>query len=163
MPTSIRYSDTLRQQAIALSRQGKGYKAVANALCLPRDTVRNWIVSYRKTGRTESVQTTGQLRTAPSFQRREEQYAAARRAYETSQESLLSIARKHGLNYNNLRNFLQQYHPESALLHAYVKRSAELQQQLAEQMRELQKTGNHLLQQMREELDAQLLRLHSAG
>ena len=159
MPTSIRYPDTLRQQAVALSRKGKGYKAIARALDLPRDTVRNWIVSYRTTGRTESVQTTGQLRTAPSFRAREERYAKAREEYETSSASLLSIAQKHGLTYNNLRNFLQQYHPESALLHAYVKKSAELQAQLAEQMATIQKTGDQLLQQMRQELDAQLARL----
>ena len=159
MPSSIRYPDTLRQQAVALSRKGKGYKAIARALDLPRDTVRNWIVSYRTTGRTESVQTTGQLRTAPSFRAREERYAKAREEYETSSASLLSIAQKHGLTYNNLRNFLQQYHPESALLHAYVKKSAELQAQLAEQMATIQKTGDQLLQQMRQELDAQLARL----
>ena len=159
MPTSIRYPDTLRQQAVALSRKGKGYKAIARALDLPRDTVRNWIVSYRATGRTESVQTTGQLRTAPSFRAREERYAAAREEYETTSASLLSIAQKHGLTYNNLRNHLQQYHPESALLHAYVKKSAELQEQLAEQMANIQKTGDQLLQQMRQELDAQLARL----
>lgn len=159
MPTSIRYPDTLRQQAVALSRKGKGYKAIARALDLPRDTVRNWVVSYRTTGRTESVQTTGQLRTAPSFRAREERYAAAREEYETTSASLLSIAQKHGLTYNNLRNFLQQYHPESALLHAYVKKSAELQAQLAKQMATIQKTGDQLLQQMRQELDAQLARL----
>ena len=159
MPTSTRYPDTLRQQAIALSRKGKGYKAVARALGVPRDTARNWIVSYRTTGRTESVQTTGQLRTAPSFRAREERFTKAREEYETTSASLLSIAQKHGLNYNNLRNFLQQYHPESALLHAYVKKSAELQMQLAEQMANIQKTGNQLLQQMRQELDAQLARL----
>ena len=159
MPGSIRYPDTLRQQAVALSRKGKGYKAIARALDLPRDTVRNWVVSYRTTGRTESVQTTGQLRTAPSFRAREERYAKAREEYETTSASLLSIAQKHCLTYNNLRNFLQQYHPESALLHAYVKKSAELQEQLAEQMANIQKTGDQLLQQMRQELDAQLARL----
>ena len=159
MPTSIRYPDTLRQQAVELSRKGKGYKAIARALGLKRDTVRNWIVSYRATGRTESVQTTGQFRTAPSFRAREERYAKAREEYETSSASLLSIAQKHGLTYNNLRNFLQQYHPESALLHAYAKRAGELQDQLAEQMANIQKTGNQLLQQMRQELDAQLARL----
>lgn len=34
-------------------------------------------------------------------------YAKAREEYETSTESLLSIAKKHGVNYNNLRHFLQ--------------------------------------------------------
>ena len=159
MPSTTRYPDALRQQAVALSPSGKGYKAIARALGLPRDTVRNWIVSYRTTGRTESVHSTGQLRTAPSFRAREERFAKARQEYESSSASLLSIAQKHGLNYNNLRNFLQQYHPESALLHAYVKRTGELQEQLARQIDDLQKTGNQLLQQMRQELDAQLARL----
>ena len=159
MPTSTRYPDSLRQQAIALHREGKGYKAIGRELGLARDTVRNWIASYRLTGRTESVQTTGQLRNGPSYRRREERFAAAREEYETTSASLLAIAQKHGLNYNNLRNFLQQYHPESALLHAYVKKTAELQAQLAEQMATIQKTGDQLLQQMRQELDAQLARL----
>ena len=148
MPSTTRYPDALRQQAVDLSRKGKGYKAIARALGLPRDT-----------GRTESVHSTGQLRTAPSFRAREERFAKARQEYESSSASLLSIAQKHGLNYNNLRNFLQQYHPESALLHAYVKRTGELQEQLARQIDDLQKTGNQLLQQMRQELDAQLARL----
>lgn len=153
------YPDTLRQQAVDLSRKGKGYKAIARELGLPRDTVRNWIVSYRTTGRTESVHSTGQLRTAPSFQAREERFAKARQEYESSSASLLSIAQKHGLNYNNLRNFLQQHHPESTLLHAYAKRTGELQEQLARQIEDLQKTGNQLLQQMHEELESQLARL----
>ena len=153
------YPDTLRQQAIALYLQGKGYKTISHELGLSRDTVRNWIASYRATGRTESVKTTGQLRNGPSYRKREERFAAAREEYETTSASLLSIAQKHGLNYNNLRNFLQQYHPESALLHAYVKRTGELQEQLARQIDDLQKTGNQLLQQMRQELDAQLARL----
>lgn len=59
MPGSTRYPDALRKQAIALSNQGKGYKAVARALGVPRDTVRSWVQSYRLTGRTESVHTTG--------------------------------------------------------------------------------------------------------
>ena len=61
MPVTVKYPDALRQQAIALHQQGKGYKA---------------------------------------------------------------IAQKHGLNYNNLRNYLLHNHPESALLHAYAKKSA---------------------------------------
>ena len=121
MRTAVKYPDALRQQAVALSQQGKGYKAIASALGLSRDTVRNWISSYRLTGRTESVQTTGQLRNGPSYQKREERFAAAREEYETSSASLLAIARKHGLNYNNFRNYLLSNHPESALLHAYAK------------------------------------------
>ncbi|MBQ6952287.1 MAG: transposase [Bacteroidales bacterium] len=113
MPGSIRYPDSLRQQAIALSRKGKGYKAISTELGIKRDTVRSWITTYRLTGRTESVQVTGQMRTVQLAQQ-EEQYAKAREEYETSTESLLSIAKKHGLNYNNLRHFLQQHHPESA-------------------------------------------------
>ena len=128
MPALVKYPDSLRQQAIALYRQGKGYKAIGHELGLTRDTVRNWIASYRATGRTESVQTTGQLRNGPSYQKREECYTAAREEYETTSASLLAIAQKHGLNYNNLRNYLLSNHPESALLHAYAKKSAKMQQ-----------------------------------
>ena len=119
-----RYPDTLRQQAIALSNQGKGYKAVARALGVPRDTVRSWVLRYRLTGRTESVQTTGQQRV---LEEREALYASAREEYERTPLPLRTIAQKHGLNYFNFRNFLQQHHPESALLHSYAKRTAELQ------------------------------------
>ena len=163
MPTSTRYPDTLRQQAVALSRKGKGYKAIARELGLPRDTVRNWIVSYRTTGRTESVHTTGQLRTAPSFQAREERFAKAREEYETTSASLLAIAQKHGLNYNNFRNYLLSNHPESALLHAYAKKSAKMQQVMDAQMAAIRQQGEEYLAQMREELTAQLQRLHRTG
>lgn len=162
MPTT-RYPDTLRQQAVALSQQGKGYKAIASALGLPRDTVRNWISSYRLTGRTESVQTTGQLRNGPSYQKREERYAAAREEYETTSASLLAIAQKHGLNYNNLRNYLLSNHPESALLHAYAKKSAKMQQVMDAQMAAIRQQGEEYLAQMREELTVQLQRLHRTG
>ena len=162
MPTT-RYPDTLRQQAVALSQQGKGYKAIASALGLSRDTVRNWIASYRATGRTESVQTTGQLRNGPSYQKREERFAAAREEYETTSASLLAIAQKHGLNYNNLRNYLLSNHPESALLHAYAKKSAKMQQVMDAQMAAIRQQGEEYLAQMREELTAQLQRLHRTG
>jgi transposase-like protein len=163
MPSSTRYPDALRQQAIALYRQGKGYKAIASALGLSRDTVRNWISSYRLTGRTESVQTTGQLRNGPSYQKREERFAAAREEYETSSASLLAIAQKHGLNYNNLRNYLLSNHPESALLHAYAKKSAKMQQVMDAQMAAIRQQGEEYLAQMREELTVQLQRLHRTG
>ena len=153
---SVRYPDTLRQQAVALSREGKGYKAIASALGVPRDTVRGWVKSYRLTGRTLSVQNTGQLR---SVEEREALYRAAREEYENSSATLQTIARRHGLNYYNLRYFLQQHHPESALLHGYAKRTAALEAALADQMASLQKTGNELLRQMREDLNEQLQRI----
>ena len=158
----VRYPDTVRQQAIALSNQGKGYKAIATELELRRDTVRNWITTYRRTGRTESVQVTGQMRVAQLAQQ-EALYAGAREEYENSSESLLAISRKHGVNYNNLRNFLQQHHPESALLHSYAKRTAELRRALAAQMADLERTGEELLQQLRADLDAQLSRLRQTA
>ena len=156
MPTAARYPDSLRQQAIALSNQGKGYKAVARALGVPRDTVRSWVQSYRLTGRTESVQTTGQLR---PVEEREALYQAAREEYENTPIPLRTIAQKHGLNYFNFRYFLQQYHPESALLHGYAKRAAALQAALDAQLVSLQQTGEQLLRQLKEDLDGQLLRI----
>ena len=159
MPSSIRYPDSLRQQVIALSRKGKGYKAISTELELPRDTVRNWIIAYRRTGRTESVQSTGQFRDNPSFLKREERFAPARKEYETTDASLLSIAKKYGHPYNNLRNHLQQYHPESALLHSYVKCSAVIRKEMQQQITSLQETGEAILSQMKEELETQLSRL----
>ncbi len=159
MPGSIRYPDSLRQQVIALSRKGKGYKAISTELELPRDTVRNWITAYRRTGRTESVQSTGQFRDNPSFLKREERFAPARKEYETTDASLLSIAKKYGHPYNNLRNHLQQYHPESALLHSYVKCTAVIRKEMQLQITSLQETGEAILSQMKEELETQLSRL----
>ena len=156
MAVTTRYSDTVRQQAVALSREGKGYKAIASALGVPRDTVRSWVQSYRLTGRTESVHTTGQLR---PMEEREALYAKAREEYENSSTPLRTIAQRHGLNYFNLRYFLQQYHPESALLHGYAKRSAALQAALDAQLASLQQTGEQLLRQLKEDLDGQLLRI----
>ena len=162
MPATVRYPDSLRQQAIALYLQGKGYKAIGHQLGLTRDTVRNWIASYRLTGRTESVQTTGQLRNGPSYQRREERFAAAREEYDNSSASLLAIAQKHGLNYNNLRNYLLRNHPESTLLHTYAKQSAKMQASIDVQMAAIQQQGDEFLAQMREELASQLQRLRSS-
>ena len=156
MPTSVRYSDALRQQAIALSNQGKGYKAIATELDLRRDTVRNWITTYRRTGRTESVQTTGQQR---PVEEREALYAKAREEYENTPVPLRTIAQKHGLNYFNLRYFLQQHHPESALLHGYAKRASALQAALDAQLASLQQTGDALLRQLKDDLDGQLQRM----
>ena len=79
------------------------------------------------------MQVTGQMRTVQLAQQ-EALYAKAQEEYETSTESLLSIAKKHGVNYNNLRHFLQQHHPESALLHGYVKRTATLRASLEAQI-----------------------------
>lgn len=158
MPSIVKYPDAVRQQVIALYQGGKGYKAISSALGLPRDTVRNWIMSYRLTGRTEAVQTTGKLRNAPSFQNREELYAAAREEYENSSDSLLSIARKHGLEYRNLRNFLQQYHPESALLHTYIKQAAVFQETLDRQRTQLDQMEKEFLGQLKESLDKEILR-----
>ena len=152
--------DALRQQAIALHLQGKGYRAIGHELGLTRDTVRNWIASYRLTGRNESVQTTGQLRSGPSFRKREERYAAAREEYETTSASLLAIARKHGLNYNNFRNYLLHNHPESSLLHTYAKQSAKIQASMDAQMAAIRQQGEECLTQMREELSTQLQRLN---
>ena len=156
MAVTTRYSDTVRQQAVALSREGKGYKAIASALGVPRDTVRSWVQSYRLTGRTESVHTTGQLR---PMEEREALYAKAREEYENSSTPLRTIAQRHGLNYFNLRYFLQQYHPESALLHGYTKRTAALQAALDAQLASLQQTGDQLMRQLKEDLDGQLLRI----
>ena len=153
-----RYPDTLRQQAIALSNQGKGYKAVARALGVPRDTVRSWVLRYRLTGRTESVQTTGQQR---PVEEREALYAKAREEYENTPLPLRTIAQRHGLNYFNFRYFLQQYHPESALLHGYAKRATALQAALDAQLASLQQTGDALLRQLRDDLDGQLQRFRA--
>ena len=156
-----RYPDALRQQVIDLYSQGKGYKAIGRQLGLSRDTVRNWIASYRLTGRTESVQTTGILRNGPAYQKKEERFAAVREEYESSSTSLLAIAQKHGLNYHNLRNYLQRHHPESALMHTFAKKSAQLQAMMEDQMNAIRQQGEEILAQMREELTSQLQRLQS--
>lgn len=136
MPTSTRYPDTLRQQAIALSQKGKGYKAIAAALGVPRDTVRSWILRYRESGQLGTVQ------------EREQRFGPARKAYETTPASLWAIAQELNLNYYNLRNFLHQYHPESRVLHAYQVRQARVQQAIQSQL--------SALAQLQEDLRTQL-------
>ena len=174
MPTT-RYPDTLRQQAIALYRQGKGYKAIASALGLSRDTVRNWITAYRLTGRVESVQSTGHLRhpepadidfakqrnavKPDTLEEKEAKYQAAREEYERGMDSLLSIAKKHGHNYPSLRNFLRQYHPESAVLHTYAKQVATFQEALTQQRTQLDDLEKNMLSQLQQAKDKELLRV----
>jgi hypothetical protein len=104
------------------------------------------------------VQTTGQQR---PVEEREAMYAKAREEYENTPMPLRTIAQKHGLNYFNFRYFLQQRHPESALLHGYAKRSAALQAALDAQLVSLQQTGDALLRQLRDDLDGQLQRFRA--
>lgn len=156
--SSPRYPDSLRQQAISLYQQGKGYKTIGRELGLTRDTVRNWISTYRLTGRTEAVQTTGQQRNGNSYVKREERFAVAREEYETSSASMLAIAQKHGLNYANFRNHLLSSHPESALLHTYAKQSAKMQMVMDAQIATIRQQGEEYLAKMREELTLQLER-----
>ena len=136
---SLRYPDTLRQQAIALSEKGKGYKAIAAALGVPRDTVRSWIARYRQDGSMGTVE------------KREVLYEQARKEYEAGTQSLFAIAQRHGLNYYNLRNFLRQYHPESQALHCFNKRKAALKSMVAQQIHEIHFMETQLLRQLEEE------------
>lgn len=139
MPTSPRYPDAVRQQAIALSEKGKGYKAIAAALGVPRDTVRSWILRYRQSGQLGTVQD------------REKLFGPARKAYETTPASLWTIALELNLNYYNLRNFLRQYHPESQALHCFNKRKAALKSMVAQQIHEIHFMETQLLRQLEEE------------
>ena len=137
MPTT-RYPDTLRQQAVALSREGKGYKAIASALGVPRDTVRSWIARYRQDGSMGTVE------------KRELLYEQARKEYEAGTQSLLAIAQRHGLNYYNLRNFLRQHHPESQMLHQYQMRQARVREVIGRQLAALQAMEQDLRGQLLE-------------
>lgn len=138
MPTSTRYPDAVRQQAIALSEKGKGYKAIASALGVPRDTVRSWIARYRQDGSMGTVE------------KREVLYEQAREEYESGSGSLLAIAQKHGLNYYNLRNFLRQHHPESQMLHQYQMRQARVREVIGQQLAALQAMEQDLRGQLLE-------------
>ena len=135
---SVRYPDTLRQQAVALSREGKGYKAIASALGVPRDTVRSWIARYRQDGSMGTVE------------KRELLYEQARKEYEAGTQSLLAIAQRHGLNYYNLRNFLRQHHPESLVLHQYQMRQARVREVIGRQLAALQAMEQDLRGQLLE-------------
>ena len=170
-----RYPDTIRQQVITLYHNGKGYKAISTALQLPRDTVRNWITAYRLTGRVESVQSTGHLRhpepadmdyarqrnavKPDTLEEKEARYRAAREEYECSTDSLLSIAKKHGHSYAKLRNFLRQYHPESAVLHTYAKQVATFQEALTQQRTQLDDLEKNMLSQLQQAKDKEMLRV----
>lgn len=137
MPT-LRYPDTLRQQAVALSQQGKGYKAIASALGVPRDTVRSWIARYRQDGSMGTVE------------KREVLYEQARKEYEAGTQSLFAIAQRHGLNYYNLRNFLRQHHPESLVMHQYQMRQARVREVIGRQLAALQAMEQDLRGQLLE-------------
>lgn len=150
--------DALREHAIRLHLEGNGYKTIATHLGISRDTARNWIVSYKQTGRIQSVHTTGRFPGA-HFLQKETKFADARKEYETSCASLRSIAEKHGHIYNNFRYFLMQYHPESALLHAYVKQKMAVKEEIARQREALQKMEEDVLTRLQEELKAHLRKL----
>ena len=161
-----RYPDSLRHKAIALFRLGKGYKAIASELGLSRDTVRGWVQSYRITGRTESVQATGRLQkvkpqgsTQQSWVEKETLYAVPRTEYETTSESLSAIADRHGVKYNNFRNHLRQYHPESYLLHTYAKQEASFRAELARQREQLDVLERTTLAQLKYSLEDALAKI----
>ena len=128
----------MRQQAVALSREGKGYKAIASALGVPRDTVRSWIARYRQDGSMGTVE------------KREVLYEQARKEYEAGTQSLFAIAQRHGLNYYNLRNFLRQHHPESLVLHQYQMRQARVREVIGRQLAALQAMEQDLRGQLLE-------------
>lgn len=81
----LRYSDSIRMQAISLYLQGKGYKAIGSELKLPRDTVRGWIRAYRQKEGDEIERQEPQDTT--QLAEREAMYAAAREEYESSPAS----------------------------------------------------------------------------
>lgn len=148
-------------QAISLYLQGKGYKAIGSELKLPRDTVRSWIRAYRQKEGDEIERQEPQDTT--QLAEREAMYAAAREEYESSPASLTIVAKKHGVNYANFRNFLQQHHPETALKHTYAKHAARLQNTFAQQLSQLQAVACETLRQMNEELMLQIKRLGEEG
>ena len=153
-----RYPDSLRQQAIALYQQGKGYKAIGRELGLTRDTVRNWISIYRITGRTENVQTTGQMGDVIPYSNEEERLIAARKEYETTSVSLKDIVRKYSLNYSYFRQYLLQNYPESALLHTYASHIASFQKALSNQRESLDRLEQEYIERLKKSLDKEMLR-----
>ena len=157
------YPDSVRREAVRLFEAGDGYKAIARKLNLSRDTVRYWISIYRLNGRTESTPPRDNRGAAATRQKtaeaREEKYRGAREEYETSSASLQDISRKHGLVYANFSHYLRKYHPESALLHAYVKQVSTLKTSIEEQRAYLDDLEQALLRKLSSQLQSALARL----
>lgn len=135
MQETGKYTDSVRQQAISLYQQGKGYKAVARELGLTRDTVRNWVATFRLTGRTVPAHSAKPkaAERKPSrntIQQREERYGPARLAFEQTSASLREIAKRYGVDYSCLWRFLQKHHPESIVKHKYVQHMEVLRKNL---------------------------------
>lgn len=94
-----------------------------------------------------------------ALEQEEERFREARTEYETTEASILDVAKRHGLNYNQLRVHIRTYHPESHLLHVYARHPAEVARVVSRQISEIQRLGENDLRQMSEDLSAELAKL----
>lgn len=94
-----------------------------------------------------------------ALEQEEERFREARTEYETTEASILDVAKRHSLNYNQLRVHIRTYHPESHLLHVYACHTAEVARVVSRQISEIQRLGENVLRQMSEDLSAELAKL----
>lgn len=119
------YPENVRGNAISLYLTGKGYRTIASELGLSRDTVRNWIISYKR----KSAEAVRSLEGHAVDEERVYRYLGGR--YGQSQETKVKyqdainasssieclgmtigeIARMHGVDAQGLRNQLLRHFP----------------------------------------------------
>lgn len=94
---------------------GLGYRRIASRMGLDANTVRLWIRRYRIYGR-EALKPYCHLGqdvcSTPRLVEKERQYSPAYEAYSTTLETVASITRRYGLDYNGFTYHIRNYHPE---------------------------------------------------
>ena len=168
-------------RALQLFDKGFGYKSIAQQLGLERNDVRDWIRANKMTRSRLPNTPLARLRESVMskyngfgvdakknqskkieiyIEEFEEAFSKPRVAFENGTDSLLKVAEKYGVNYNEFRDFLRIYHPESRLLHAYAISRDRLSKEVSMEVDRIQKRGEAILVQLSDELSKQLAKIN---
>lgn len=119
--TGIRraYPLEVRQRAVALHKEGLGYKRIGKALGIERSIIREWLQRYKTYGE-ESLQPWWRkdARPKPPKEKREkgaglhERYREAMQLYTGGDLTRKEVCRRCGLDYNLFNYYLYTYHPQ---------------------------------------------------
>lgn len=111
----VRHPLSERKRAVELCEMGFGYKRIAREMGLDASTVRQWVRRYRAHGLEALLPYChlGQdIRFTPRLVKKERKYSPAYEAYSTTLETVASITRRYGLDYNGFLYHIRNYHSE---------------------------------------------------
>lgn len=104
-----------RKRAVELYGQGLSSGQVARKMGIDASMIRDWVRRYRAHG-LEALRPYYRIgqesRPALRWEEKERQYSPAYEAYSTTLETVASITRRYGLDYNGFTYHIRNYHPE---------------------------------------------------